>query len=1211
MNLLYRILKSRWFRTFFGVAILCILIWFCGPLIGLGQIHPWETDIARWLTIVLLLVLWLVVNLVHEVRASRRDKKLTDGLIEAAPDPAELASAEEVALLRDRFREALKTLKTAKIDGTSRKHLAALPWYIFIGPPGAGKTTALRNCGLKFPLADVRGGADMLKGVGGTRNCDWWFTDEAVLIDTAGRYVTQDSEATVDKAAWLGFLRLLKKYRSRQPLNGVIVSISLSDLATLSDEERQAHAQAIRRRVRELQDELDVRIPVYCLFTKADLIAGFGEFFGKLGREERDQVWGMTFPLDRGTDDNGAVADFAAGFDGLVARVNDRLLERIHEETDLNRRRLIYGFPQQLLSLRDVAQEFLTDCFKPSRLEARPLLRGVYFTSGTQEGTPIDRLLGVMAAQFGLPRQPSASFTMRGQSFFLSRLMREVIFGEAALAGLDPRVERYRRFATYGTYAACGVALLTVAGLWFSSFLGNRDLAARVNASAGVYETQFNELTKRGPMDTDLAAVVPPLNTLRHVRRGYDERDTEVPLALTFGLYQGDKLGVAASDAYVRALDGLLLPRLIARLEAQVRAQMTNPDLLYPLLKVYLVLGRQGPLDKDLVLQWLSRHLSETYPGDDDATTREALINHATAMVSRPLTSLVLEEGLIAGARDVLNKEPLALYSYNRILRSKRVMALTPWSVADKGGPGVARLFQLNSKRPLETSIPGIYTWAGYHDVFLPILPSITRDLSEDAWVLGRAKRDLLSVAKDTNKLRREVMGLYLLDYERKWDDMLADIAIRPFSGNLQQALDQLSLLAAPISPFREVLQSIDTQTQLSRSGATDAAVAAAQDRAGRIAGQTAGIAGQEVRKGLTSLQNQGLSIMTEAFGTDAAGRTNDPTRQVDEHFKALHIYVAGPDDKPPSGLDLTVRKFDAMYKVLSETAASPAAGASMLNQVAGGGGAAVAAMAQTQDIGRDLPRPIAAMLATVTREVSNVQRAGAGQEVANAWKSRVLPLCEAAFNRYPMVYPSPADVPVDDFGKLLAPGGVMDQFFTQYLKPFADISRKPWKWQSPEAIPSGLSAGSLAPFERAADIRDAFWGNGKDISIKFELAIASLDPQLAQISIDVAGSRLVGNHGPPERARFQWPGTDGKTLVQVTMTPAKGGNEYVVLQDGPWALLRVLDTAKITPSAQPDKFRISFAGAGGSATFELNASSVNNPFTLASLRSFRCPQKL
>jgi type VI protein secretion system component VasK len=129
-----------------------------------------------------------------------------------------------------------------------------LPWYLIIGPPGCGKTTALVNSGLRFPLAD-QFGKNAIEGTGGTRNCDWWFTDEAVLLDTAGRYTTQDSYAEVDSAAWGGFLGMLKKYRPRRPINGVLVALSLADLIQQSDAEREQRLS--QRLLRRLQEERD------------------------------------------------------------------------------------------------------------------------------------------------------------------------------------------------------------------------------------------------------------------------------------------------------------------------------------------------------------------------------------------------------------------------------------------------------------------------------------------------------------------------------------------------------------------------------------------------------------------------------------------------------------------------------------------------------------------------------------------------------------------------------------------------------------------------------------------------------------------------------------------------------------------------------------------------------------------------------------------
>ncbi len=126
------------------------------------------------------------------------------------PRPDQRPSA-DVVQLRERFEEALATLKQQKKRGGLG--LYEMPWYVIIGAPGSGKTTALVNSGLQVPARAANRASGALRGVGGTRNCDWWFTEEAVLLDTAGRYTTQDSDASADSAGWAGFLPLLKKHR--------------------------------------------------------------------------------------------------------------------------------------------------------------------------------------------------------------------------------------------------------------------------------------------------------------------------------------------------------------------------------------------------------------------------------------------------------------------------------------------------------------------------------------------------------------------------------------------------------------------------------------------------------------------------------------------------------------------------------------------------------------------------------------------------------------------------------------------------------------------------------------------------------------------------------------------------------------------------------------------------------------------------------------
>ena len=301
MIIIRRILKKL--STSIGISLLVstvfsILIWSIGPSIGFGESHPWASPIARLITIMVFFLLALTTILFIVIHKSKRERQMEDDIIDSVDDDSgnvnELVKA-ELGELKGKLKEAMITLRKSKLG---HKSLYELPWYVMIGPPGAGKTTAIINSGLNFPLAKTTGKAS-IGGVGGTRNCDWWFTNNAVLIDTAGRYTTQDSDESEDNAGWYGFLKLLKKHRTRQPINGAVLAVSLSDLSLQDETTQKSHATAIRRRLHELREKLGVRFPVYVLFTKSDLIAGFSEFYDNLGKEEREQVWGFTLPLPK------------------------------------------------------------------------------------------------------------------------------------------------------------------------------------------------------------------------------------------------------------------------------------------------------------------------------------------------------------------------------------------------------------------------------------------------------------------------------------------------------------------------------------------------------------------------------------------------------------------------------------------------------------------------------------------------------------------------------------------------------------------------------------------------------------------------------------------------------------------------------------------------------------------------------------------------
>lgn len=413
MNRVVSFLTDRRFLSILGLVAIAILIWFGGPYIRFGEnnVAPLGSVVARLVAIIVVLLLWGLNNFRVQYQNRQRTTKLlqeVQGLESDMPAPAGDQSQEELDTLQKRFTDAISILRRTHFQkgGSGAKALYQLPWYIIIGPPGSGKTTALVNSGLEFPLADQMG-MGSIRGIGGTRNCDWWFTNEAVLLDTAGRYTTQDSHKVADSKAWNGFLQLLLKHRKRRPINGAIIAVSIQDLMTQTEDERTYHARIIRARIDELVEQLGINFPIYVMFTKCDLLAGFSEFFDELTLEQREQVWGMTFPLPDDPHKGYAFDEklFEQKYADLLNRLHQRVLDQVEREHDPKGRAAVVNFPNQFESVKVAIESFLKQTFTANRFQEQPFLRGVYFSSGTQEGTPIDRMMSSVASTFGLPRE--------------------------------------------------------------------------------------------------------------------------------------------------------------------------------------------------------------------------------------------------------------------------------------------------------------------------------------------------------------------------------------------------------------------------------------------------------------------------------------------------------------------------------------------------------------------------------------------------------------------------------------------------------------------------------------------------------------------------------------------------------------------------------------------------------------------------------------
>jgi len=1184
MSAVLAFLVARWALSFIGTAIFAALVWFFGPF--LAELEGW---IPRLVIILLMFAVWAGVNLLLDWRRRRREAALAAGVADAAADPVANASAEEVAALRDKLTTALDLLRRAR--GT-KGYLYEQPWYAIIGPPGAGKTTALLNAGLRFPLA-AEMGQGAVAGVGGTRLCDWWFTEDAVLIDTAGRYTTQDSDAAVDRAGWEAFLDLLKRTRARQPLNGVIVAIGLDEIAAAPREERLGHARAIRRRIKEIGDRLAIRLPIYAVFTKADLLVGFTEFFDDLDREKRGQVWGATFALTER--EAGPVGGFTAEFQLLIERLNSRLFDRLQAERSPQRRGLIAGFAAQVASLEAPLTEFLQEAFGGSRLDPAAMLRGFYFTSGTQAGTPIDRLTAVLARSFGMDQQRAPSLRPeQGRSYFLGRLIREVIFGEAMLVSERPGAVRRRFLVRAGAFVAIALVVVIGTALLFYARSVNHAQFDEMTAALAAYQKTASGLTLDPVAEADLPRILPLLDEARALPHGYDHRSVEATSWLQFGLSQDAKLAAGARTVYRHALERVLLPRLIWRLEAQMHGNLSRPDFLYEAMRVYLMLGNQGPLDRDLVRAWMSLDWQGTYPGAVMAPMRDDFARHLDALLADPLPSIPLDGALVETARATFSRVPLASRVYSRIAPSAAAQAIPPWRPADSLGAAGAHVFVRASGKKLTDGIPGFYTVKGFYTVLLPALGNATKQVASESWVLG-TRAALAPDSEEAQRLEHDVIGLYEADYAKHWDAMLNDLGIVPLRSP-EQAVQDLYILASPQSPMRDLLTSIARQLTLSKpppAPAVDATAKAAEGVLKDAAKESAAIALQRRLPSTVRLR----PLLGSQTG---APPPEPPGKAIDERYRALRDYVGSGPGAP---IDQTLKAVDALRQQLARLAASGAGAPSPTGEDA-------VLVLRAEATGA--PPPVNRWLAAMISSATAVRTGSTTDQVKKAFDASGGPadLCRRAVTgRYPFTPGGANEIPLDDFARLFAPGGLIDGFFNTQLRAYVDISGSAWKGHPVEGVAAPVSPADLAQFQRAALIRDLFFGvGGNTPSLRFDLTPTFLDGGAKQVTLELGNTKITYAHGSPSATQVTWPGATGMSTVRLIFDPPPSAGAGTLQASGSWALFRLFDQGNLQRAGSAERYQLSFRSGEREAVFELRAGSVLNPFARGVLRDFRCP---
>ena len=828
-----------------GVAALAACLLIGADLLGIDLIWALIVGLA-------LLACWGLWWAIRRHFRGRAAKQLGDAILPGEDKPG---ASGEVAVLRKNMLEAIATIKTSKLGLTrGAAALYELPWYMIIGNPAAGKSSAVARSGLTFPIP----GNKALQGVGGTRNCDWFFTTDGILLDTAGRYSVQEEGDQNEREEWFSFLDLLKKHRSKAPINGILIAVSVAELVAGPTSASHELAKSLRTRVQELTERLGVHAPVYVVFTKADLVAGFTDFFADSERAERERIWGATLRYNRRSAPQDVLAFFDEHFDELYDGLKEMSLANMGANRSTQMRPGVFTFPLEFAAIKTPLRAFLSTLFEENTYQFKPVFRGFYFTSALQEGSVQDLSSKRVASRFDLALREQQGGEVAEQSgYFLLDLFRKVIFADRDLVKryTNPASARWKVAAFFGATIMLGCAL----GGWSWSYMGNRQLVANV-------QSDLDKVNKLQAGRIDLQSRLEALDILQDRIEQLETYRKDKPLALAFGLYQGEALERKLRDEYFAGVRAVMVEPVTAALEtmlAEVNAHagqlapgpqpgqqssgqadgqpvVQNASLTpasapagqpyqnvsalsvadaYNALKTYLMLGDKSHAEPGHLNDQLTRYWRTWLEANRGNMPREQMIRSAERLLTFHLSQvqdpawpqMTLKLGLLDSTREHLRRVVRGTPARERVYNDIKTRAATRFPAVT-----VARIVGEQDANLVAGShaVSGAFTREAWNNYVLGAIRDASNSEASSAdWVLKTVSKDDLTLEGSPEQIQKALIDLYKAEYAREWLKFVQGVAIADLKG-FEGSVQAMNRLGDPqSSPLAKLLRTIYDET--------------------------------------------------------------------------------------------------------------------------------------------------------------------------------------------------------------------------------------------------------------------------------------------------------------------------------------------------------------------------------------------------------------
>lgn len=1161
VHFLLGLVSSRATGQLIGLIAVLSIIWFAGRIVGL------DTTDKKLIAMAAVTAVFIVFIFIRWLWTKRSGDKLASEL--ASHNAGSSAELDEI---KEKMQEALSSLKASHLGAGYRGNTAlyALPWYMIIGPSATGKSTLFANSGLHFPYSNSN--ELHIQGFGGTRNCDWWFSDQAILIDTAGRYTTEQSE----NKEWLSFLSLLKKYRPKLPINGVMVAISVADVLTSDSEEIRQHVKLVRERIEELITQLGVIFPVYITFTKTDLISGFEPFFNDLTEKEREQVFGA-YLLDISEDQQNDPAEmFEVRMEELYQRLCEQRLSKVARERNEHRKQLILDFPNQFKSASTKLTEFVNLLFKANPYQEVPWFAGVYFTSGTQEGTPIERITNGVRDQFGavVVEQKQESIT---QSYFINRVFNDVIFKLQDLTRGNRKKRLVGRWLKGLTVTSGLASIAAVTALLITSYTSNQLLLnqgeARVKA---IVEANVNKAKD----EQKLAAT---LDLFEHYQ-SLNNYEKQLPWYFIFGIYEGDETLTSVSQVLFNQLNQLITLPAEKQTLAQLKefeaiwsaddadARAASRQAYYDALKLHLMLSAHPEhKDNEFAKQQLLSFISQHFNIEIDAQADSPITSQLNDLVDLYLANISTDlenpgeilfwqnnETAVLNARNSLNTQPEAEPLYQQIISSfaerKKAIQLKQFMAA-KNRDVLKSNF----------SIPYVYTNAGWQEYVYPEIKRISRLVFSGDWVMGTSNESGQNAVDEAqaDALAKAMRSYYFKDYGNTWFAFLNSIKVPTFR-DLNDASINFARLSSTDGPLIDLMTLVNDNIVVADK---PSAVSANNDKIATILSGATDTAAKKVAKGKLAKQ------VAERPDFSQVSTVRAP--ELETRFADLRRFSQHDEDKQMSDyMSQYISSLSSIHSDIKAMAASNEddAQAMVFVQDLLSGNSQDNALqsswiiieSQTRALDPETKDTLDVLFkAPLQSGIASIM-AKARSQLNEEWENQVYTMYSNSIaGKYPFNLTGP-DAAIADVSEFLnSETGVLWNFINSQLKPFMKVRRGVWEEKQWNGVGIGFNQELLDGLTKANKVTRSLFLNGSDAAgFNFQMMpVPQKGIRETYLGFSEQGYRY--RNEPEEWRNFSWPGR-GAAEKAILYGLDNAGRRVTIEQDGPWALLKVLNEANV-----------------------------------------------